>query len=122
MTVSTTALQELIGRMYEAYNARDLEVLAAFMREDVDWPDGEDRLHGRAAVRGYWARQWACVHTHDEVVGLTHLGPERTAVGVSQVVRDLDGAVVSKGAFEHAYEFRDGLVARMDLRKLLPPE
>ena len=39
-------------------------------------------------------------------------------VHISQVVRDLDGAVVSSGAFEHTYEIRNGLVARMDLRKL----
>jgi hypothetical protein len=35
-----------------------------------------------------------------------------SAVGASQVIRDLDGIVVCTGEFEHAYQFKDGLVER----------
>ena len=108
----------LIRNMYEAYNACDLPRLAAFMSRDVDWPDGAARLHGLQAVEDYWSRLWARAHVHDEVVGVADVGPARTAVRISQVVRDLDGKVVSTGAFEHTYTFRDGLVLRMDLREL----
>jgi hypothetical protein len=41
-----------------------------------------------------------------------------SAVGVSQVIRDLDGMIVCTGEFERAYQFKDGLVEHMDLRKL----
>lgn len=107
--------------MYDAYNARDLEALTALLREDVNWPDGEARLHGRAAVRDYWSRQWARTRTHDVVTNVIDLGAGRTAVRIAQVVRDLDGAVLSTGAFEQTYEFRDGLLARMDMRRIEDP-
>lgn len=112
--------RELIRRMYDAYNTRDLPCLAAFMSEAVDWPDGEARLHGLAAVEDYWSRLWARVHVRDEVVGIAEVGPARTAVRITQMVRDLAGEVVSTGAFEHTYTFRDGLVSRKDLRELQP--
>lgn len=107
-----------IRRMYDAYNGRDLEALVAFTSEAVDWPDGDQRLHGRAAVSQYWSRRWACVHTRDEVIGIADLGSGRTAVRISQVVRDIDGAMLSSGTFEHVYEFRDGLVVRMNIREI----
>ena len=111
-------LDAAIARLYRAYNARDLEALSALVRDDVDWPDGERRLHGRAAVRAYWSRQWARVRTHDEVIGMTRPASDGCAVRIAQVVRDPDGAIVSRGVFEHSYAFRDGLVARMDLTEL----
>ena len=118
MSANTPTNHELIGRIYDAYNDRDLEALTALVGEDVDWPDGDERLHGRAAVRNYWSRQWARIHTQDKVAGITELAPDRAAVRISQVIRDLDGVIVSTGEFEHAYQFKDGLVERMDLRKL----
>ena len=118
MSANTPTNHELIGRMYDAYNDRDLEALTALVGEDVDWPDGDERLHGRAAVRNYWSHQWARIHTQDKVAGITDLAPDRAAVRISQVIRDLDGVIVSTGEFEHAYQFKDGLVERMDLRKL----
>ena len=110
MSAHTPTNHELMGRMYDAYNDRDLEALTALV--------GDERLHGRAAVRNYWSRQWARIHTQDKVAGITDLAPDRAAVRVSQVIRDLDGMIVSTGEFEHAYQFKDGLVERMDLRKL----
>lgn len=118
MTDGTPARHQRIGRMYDAFNARDLDALAAFLREDVDWPDGAARLHGQEAVKAHWSRQWARTRTRDEVTGIADLGPDRTAVRIRQVVQDLDGAVLSTGAFTQTYEFRDGLVARMDVRRI----
>jgi hypothetical protein len=37
-------------------------------------------------------------------------------VDVHQVVRDLDGNLVSDGHVQHVYSFRDGLVAHMEIR------
>ncbi len=88
------------------------------MREDVDWPDGVNRLRGRSAVRDYWAKRWARLHTQDEIVGITETVAEQIAVRISQVVRDLNGSVVSRGEFEHIFQFEGGLVARMGLSKL----
>jgi len=118
MSADTPTQHEMIGRLYDAYNNRDLESLTALVSEDVDWPEGEVRLRGRAVVRSYWSRQWARIHTQDEVAGVIDLAPDRATVRIRQVVRDLNGVIVSTGEFEHAYQFKDGLVERMDLRKL----
>ena len=40
---------------------------------------------------------------------------DRVAVTVHQVVKDLDGNVLSEGPVSHVYTLRDGLVARMDI-------
>jgi len=86
MRAATPTRYELIARLYDAYNDRDLESLTALVGEDVDWPDGDERLHGRAAVRNYWSRQWARLHTQDKVAGVTDLAPDRAAVRIRQVV------------------------------------
>ena len=65
--------RELVRRMYDADNTRDQPCLAAFMSEAVDWPDGEARLHGLAAVEDYWLRMWARVHVRNEVVGIAEI-------------------------------------------------
>jgi hypothetical protein len=42
---------------------------------------------------------------------------DRVAVEVRQIVRTLDGAVISDGHVIHVYEMRGGLVARMDVEE-----
>jgi ketosteroid isomerase-like protein len=127
MTDGTPARYQRTLRMYDAFNARDLDALVAFLHEDVDWPDGEARLHGREAVRAHWSRQWTRLRVRDEVTGIDEvtgtadLGPDRTAVRIRQVVHGLDGALLSTGAFTQTYEFRDGLVARMDVQRIDEP-
>ena len=39
-------------------------------------------------------------------------------VNVHQVVRNLEGDVLSDGMVEHAYTIEEGLVRRMDVRRL----
>jgi len=96
MSANTPTNHELIGRMYDAYNDRDLDGLTALVGDDVDWPDGDERLHGRAAVRNYWSHQWARIHTQDKVAGITDLAPGRAAIRISQIIHDLDGVIVHR--------------------------
>jgi hypothetical protein len=74
-------------------------------------------LHGRDAVRHYWTRQWQSIDSSVEPVGSTESADARIAVEVRQVVRDLDGTLMSEGTVSHVYALRDGLVARMDIVK-----
>jgi hypothetical protein len=108
--------EELLRRAYVAFNARDIDTAVALMHEDVDWPNGMEggREHGRDAVRAYWTRQFAMIDSHVEPEAFRHAGG-RVEVRVHQVVRDLDGSVLSDGYVQHAYTLRDGLVARMDI-------
>jgi hypothetical protein len=105
--------------LYDAFNARDVDAVVAAMTEDVDWPNAWEggRVRGRDAVRDYWARQWAVIDPAVVPVGFAARPDGTVAVTVERVVRDLDGAVVARGSVVHAYAFRDGLVARMDVEE-----
>ena len=107
--------RELLTRAYAAYNAQDVEGLLAKVSDDVDWPDGERRLHGKEQLRSYWAEQWTRMRTHDEPVGFTELDDGRVAVGVSQVVRSLDGTVISRHQVVHKHRVEGDLIARLDI-------
>jgi ketosteroid isomerase-like protein len=111
--------EALLRRTYAAFNARDIDAVLATMHPDVDWPNAWEggRLRGRSEVRDYWRRQFAAI---DSRVEPTHFATDpdaRVVVDVHQVVRDLDGKLLSDGHVQHCYTFRDGLVLRMDVRE-----
>lgn len=112
-----TGTVDLVGRLYAAYNRRDAEGLLALLTDDVDWPDGPDRLHGKDVLRDYWLRRWTRLHTHDEPSKLVDLDDGRIAVRVDQTVRTPDGSPVSTGRFLHFFQIRDGLAARLDIER-----
>jgi hypothetical protein len=111
--------EALLRRAYEAFNARDIDGALALMQPDVDWPNGMEggRERGHAAVRAYWTRQFGQIDSYVEPVALEVDREGRVVVDVHQVVRDLEGAVLSDGRVRHAYTFRDGLVERMDIEQ-----
>ncbi|HVC59098.1 MAG TPA: hypothetical protein VND19_01890 [Acetobacteraceae bacterium] len=110
--------EELIERVYVAYNRQDAEVMLAFVSEDVDGPDGQARLDGNQELRTYWMRQWAETRTRDEVLAIATPIPNRSIVGIGQIVRALTDAVISTGTFEHDYLIEDRLIMRLDIRRL----
>lgn len=111
--------ERLLRRAYEAFNARDIDGALALMHPDVDWPNGMEggRERGHAAVRAYWARQFGMIDSHVEPERFEVDTDGRIVVNVHQVVRDLEGGVLTDGRVRHAYTFRDGLVARMDIEE-----
>jgi hypothetical protein len=112
-----TEEERLLRRAYEAFNARDIEGALALMDPNVDWPNGMvgGRERGHAAVRAYWTRQFGLIDSHVEPEGFEADREGRIVADVHQVVRDLDGAVLSDRHVRHVYTLRDGLVARMDI-------
>jgi hypothetical protein len=100
------------------FNARDIDAALTLMHPDVDWPNGMEggREHGHAAVRDYWTRQFTMIDPHVEPAHLETGDDGRITVDVHQVVRDIDGNVVSDGHVNHVYTFRDGLIAHMEIR------
>ncbi|HEX6460515.1 MAG TPA: nuclear transport factor 2 family protein [Thermoleophilaceae bacterium] len=109
--------EELLKAAYAAFNARDIERALTLMHADVDWPNGMEggRVRGLDGVREYWTRQFGMIDSHVEPERFELLDDGRVAVRVHQVVRSLDGAVVSDGHVTHVYRFRDGLVGGMDI-------
>jgi hypothetical protein len=114
-----TEEERVLRQAYQAFNDRDIDAALALMHRDVDWPNGMEggRERGHAAVRGYWTRQFEVIDSHVEPVGFEVREDGRVAVDVHQIVRDLEGAVISDRRVRHAYTLRDGLVARMDIEE-----
>ena len=109
--------EELLKGAYAAFNARDVERALVLMRPDVDWPNGMEggRVRGHDQVRDYWTRQFKMIDSHVEPEGFDSRDDGRIAVRVHQVVRSLEGDVISDGRVTHLYSFRDGLVAGMEI-------
>ncbi|MES5816308.1 nuclear transport factor 2 family protein [Streptomyces sp. RG80] len=118
------AREELLRQMYEVFSTDDRDAFVPHcLTPDVDWPNVLEgtRLHGRAAVRAYWARQFAAGHPLVRLEGLRLDGDgdgEAVVATVRQGMRDdagVDHWAVE--TVEHVYRFGgDGLVARMDVR------
>jgi ketosteroid isomerase-like protein len=107
----------LLRRAYEAFNARDVETVLSLLQPDVDWPNAMEggREHGHEAVRAYWTRQFEIVDSHVAPTAFERREDGLVVVHVHQVVRDLDGRLLSDTFVKHAYTFCDGLVSRMDV-------
>jgi len=64
----------LLKRVYDGFNAREMEMVLAAMHEDVMWANGMEGGHvrGRDEVRSYWTRQWAMIDPHVDPVAFAH--------------------------------------------------
>jgi hypothetical protein len=109
--------EQRLTATYAAFNARDIDQVLAQMTDDVDWPNAWEggRVVGHDAVRAYWTRQWAEIDPEVQPQSLRELPDGRIAVTVHQIVRALDGSVLSDGIVLHRYTFRGEQVARMDV-------
>jgi nuclear transport factor 2 (NTF2) superfamily protein len=111
-------LERLLGRIYEAFNRRDVDTVLAAMHPAVDWPNGWEggRVTGRDEVRSYWRRQWAAVNPTVIPVAFEHRSDGKISVRVQQTVRDLSGNLLADGEVVHVYTFEDGLIKAMDIQ------
>ena len=112
--------RRLLEWSYSAFNARDVDRAMAMMHPDVAWPNGFEggTVHGHAEVRDYWTRQWKQIDPRVDPVGFAEEADGRIAVDVHQVVRDLDGNLLSDQTVQHVYRIEDGLVRSMEIRKV----
>ena len=109
---------DLLKRVYDRFNARDMETVLAAMHEDVIWANGMEggHVHGRDEVRGYWTRQWMMIDPHVEPVAFAQ-GPEgEVVVEIHQVVRDLNGNLLADKMVGHVFRIENGLIKRFDIR------
>ena len=109
----------LLRELYDAFNARNVEVVLPELSPDVDWPNAWEggRVHGHDQLRDYWTRQWTEFHSQVEPGEITVRPDGRVAVAVHQTVRGLDGTLLSDDRVVHVYTFEDGLIARMDVEE-----
>ena len=114
-----TADRDLLIALYRAFNARDIDAVLAHLDAAVEWPNGMEggHLHGHAALRAYWRRQWDMIDPHVEPQAFRSDEPGCVTVEVRQVIRDLAGAVLRAQTVEHVYRIAEGMVRRMDILK-----
>jgi ketosteroid isomerase-like protein len=115
---------ELLKRLYDRFNARDIDGVLVALADDVAWANGMDggHVHGREAVRAYWTRQWTLVSPHVEPVGFHRTADGAIIAEVRQSVRDLEGKPLERQTYGlkdkavgHVFRLRAGKVARFDI-------
>jgi ketosteroid isomerase-like protein len=116
---------KVLERIYDRFNARDIDGVLAALADDVVWANGMDggHLHGHEAIREYWTRQWTMVSPHVEPVSFHRTADGTIITEVRQIVRDLEGKPLQgqthglrDKTVKHAFRFRAGKVARFDIQ------
>jgi len=119
--------QALMAQVYSAFNRRDVEAALATMSENVNWPKASEggRVVGKEKIRAYWTRQWAEFNPHVEPIEVTDIAvtdneTARTEVKVHQLVKNLNGDILSDQTLLHVFTVANGLIERMDIRESKP--
>jgi hypothetical protein len=116
---------KLLERLYDRFNARDIDSVLTALADDVAWANAMDggHVHGRKAVRAYWTRQWTMVSPHVEPVGFRRTTDGTIVAEVRQSVRDLEGKPLEGQTYGlkdktvgHIFRLREGKVARFDIQ------
>lgn len=116
---------EVLKRIYDRFNARDIDGVLDALADDVAWANGMDggHVHGREGVREYWTRQWAMVSPHVEPVSFSTAPDGSIVVQVRQSVRDLQGRPLhgqTHGLRDktvgHVFHLQEGKVTRFDIQ------
>ena len=111
--------RQLLERLYDRFNARDMEAALAIMHAGVMWANGLEggHVHGHDGVRDYWTRQWAMMDSRAEPIGFSIEEDGTACVEVHLTARDLHGKVLFDEKAGHIFQIEDGLVRRFDIRK-----
>ncbi|MGA2649806.1 MAG: nuclear transport factor 2 family protein [Terracidiphilus sp.] len=109
--------KSLIEQAYSAFNKRDIDGALALMTEDVNWPKASEggRVVGKEEIRAYWTRQWGEFDGHVEPLAVTEAVGGKVRVRVHQVVKNLEGDILSDSEVFHVFTMNNGLIAAMDL-------
>jgi hypothetical protein len=107
----------VIEQAYSAFNKRDIDGALALMTEEVSWPKASEggRVVGKEEIRAYWTRQWSEFDPHVEPLAITVEGGRKARVRVRQLVKSLEGDVLSDSEVLHVFTLSGGLIAAMDL-------
>lgn len=107
----------VIEQAYSAFNRRDIDGALALMTEDVSWPKASEggRAVGKEEIRAYWTRQWAEFDPHVDPLAITEGDGGKVRVRVHQIVRSLQGDLLSDREVLHIFTMNTSLIAAMDL-------
>jgi hypothetical protein len=107
----------IIEQAYSAFNKRDIDGALALMTQDVRWPKASEggKVVGKEEIRAYWSRQWGEFDPYVEPLAMTEEDGGKTRVRVHQLVKSLQGDVLSDSEVLHVFTVNSGLIAAMDL-------
>jgi hypothetical protein len=107
----------IIEQAYSAFNQRDIDGALALMTEDVSWPKASEggKIIGKEEIRAYWTRQWGEFDPNVEPLAMSEEDGGKTRVKVHQLVRNLQGNVLSDSQVFHVFTMSNGLIAAMNL-------
>lgn len=107
--------QEIIEKIYDAFNNRDIEGVLTHFHPEVEWPNGWEGgyVNGHEEVRSYWTRQWQEIDPSVTPAELPFLDDGFIVVAVKQTVKNLQGEVVADGLVKHIYQFDGPVIRRM---------
>jgi len=107
----------IIEQAYSAFNKRDIDGALVLMTQDVSWPKASEggKVVGKEEIRAYWTRQWGEFDPHVEPRAMTEGNGGKTRVRVHQLVKSLQGDVLSDSEVLHVFTVKSGLIAAMDL-------
>ena len=110
----------IIERAYAAFNKRDIDGALALMTQDVGWPKASEggKVVGKEEIRAYWTRQWGEFDPHVEPLAMSEEDGGKTRVRVHQLVKSLQGDVLSDSEVVHVFTVKSGLIAAMNLGDL----
>ena len=113
----------LIEQAYSAFNKRDIDGALALMTQDVSWPKASEggKVVGKEEIRAYWTRQWGEFDPYVEPLAMTEEDGGKTRVRVHQLVKSLQGNVLSDSEVLHVFTVNSGLIAAMDLGDAADP-
>jgi ketosteroid isomerase-like protein len=114
-----SSCRELLERLYDGFNAHDMEAALATMHRDVVWSNGLEggHVHGHDGVRDCWTRQWAMMDSHAQPTGFSCSEDGTAYVEVHVTARDLNGSALFDEKADHLFQIEDGLIRRFDIRK-----
>ena len=107
----------IIEQAYSAFNKRDIDGALTLMTQDVSWPKASEggKVVGKEEIRDYWTRQWGEFDPYVEPLAMTEEDGGKTRVRVHQLVKSLQGDVLSDSEVLHVFTVNSGLIAAMDL-------
>jgi len=87
------------------------------MADDVTWPKASEggKVVGKEEIRAYWMRQWSEFDPHVEPLAITNEDADRVLVRVHQVVKSLQGEILSDSEVLHVFTINSGLILAMNL-------
>lgn len=114
----------VIEQAYSAFNKRDIDAALALMTEDVSWPKASEggKITGKEEVRAYWTRQWGEFDPHVEPLAINEESGGKIRVRVHQLVKSLQGDVLSDSEVLHVFTMNRGRIASMDLGDKADPD